>query len=58
MNEYLLRVVAPHYCAGAVFKNGECIRAAPIIKWMVGKPPSEIKRFLVNKGYQYEWVKC
>ena len=58
MTEYILRVVAPHYCAGAIFIDGKCVKAAPIIKWMVGKPPQETKRYLLKKGYKYEWIKC
>lgn len=56
----LLRVVAPHYVAGAEFEkiNGVwcCTNAAPIIRWMIGKPPAEIKRYLDKKKYDYEWI--
>ncbi len=42
----LLRVVAPHFVAGAVFErvgDGWMIgRCAPIIAWMRGKPPQQM----------------
>lgn len=55
----LLRVVAPHFVAGAVweFKHGwQCVEAAPIIKWMVGKHPREVSSYLERKGWSYEWL--
>ena len=37
----LLRIVAPHFVAGAVWertrdKGWRCVKAAPILKWMQG----------------------
>jgi len=52
----LLRVTAPHFCAGAIFEKGECVKAAPIIKWMVGKPPLETRDYMRRKGWQWEWL--
>ena len=53
----LLRVVAPHFVAGAIWRlelNGwECIEAAPILGWMVGKKGSEVVDYLNGKGWQY-----
>jgi hypothetical protein len=60
MKEKLLRVESPYYVAGAVWekKNGEwtCVRAAGIIKWMIGKDPVEVKRYLDSKGFRYTWL--
>lgn len=33
----LLRVVAKHFVAGAVWADGRCARAAPIIKWLLDR---------------------
>jgi len=55
MKEYLLVIDAPHYYAGAVFINKQCVRAAPIIRWMIHKPPQQIKAYLKKKGYHYQW---
>lgn len=56
-----LRIIAPHYCAGAVFEKivgvWNCTEAAPIVKWMEYKPVSEIKSYLDKKGYTYHWLK-
>lgn len=60
MTERLLRVTAPHFCAGAVFTHDgqwQCTKAAPILGWMVGKPPSETREYLKRKGWGFEWVK-
>lgn len=52
----LLRIEAPHYVAGIVFKNGiatyEC---APILKWMIGKEWNWIITYLNYKRFNYQW---
>lgn len=56
----LLRIVAPHFVAGAewvkVGDEWECVRAAPIIAWMVGKRPAFVRDYLRRKGYVFEWI--
>jgi hypothetical protein len=52
----LLRITAPHFVAGAIWVNKECTEAAPIIKWMVGKPPLEVKAYLDKRKWKYEWI--
>lgn len=58
--ERLLWVNAPHFCAGAVWQlqEGEwqCVHAAPIIRWMIGKPAADVKATLLRKRWAYEWV--
>lgn len=60
MTEWLLRIEAPHFVAGAIWRkvDGEwrCIDAAPIIRWMVGKDKS-IAAYLRKKGWMYQWLK-
>jgi hypothetical protein len=60
MAEKLLRVTAPHFCAGAIWRkdsNGwRCIDAAPILGWMIGKHPDYVRAYLDRKGYLREWV--
>lgn len=55
MERRILHVEAPHYCAGAILEkvNGrwECVEAAPIIKWMEGKPITDTKKYLDGKGF-------
>ncbi len=54
----LLRIVAPHYVAGAVFDttSRRCVRAAPIIKWMIGQGPEQVLQYLKRKGFTWQWL--
>lgn len=57
----LLRVTAPHFVAGAVWEQVEgkwrCSpHVAPIIAWMRGKTPEQVKAYLQKKGWKYEWL--
>lgn len=56
----LLRVVAPHFVAGAVFENKDgvwrCTRVAPIIKYIAKMKPKDIKAYFEKKGWEYAWV--
>jgi hypothetical protein len=58
---YLLVIDAPHYCAGSVWKKTgkmwECIEAAPIIRWMVGRDVQSVGNYLKKQGYSWEWIK-
>lgn len=55
----MLRVEAPHFCAGARFeKRGDqwvCVEAAPIIDWMRKKKPKDIGAYLRYKRWKFEW---
>ena len=56
--EHLLRVEAPHFVAGAIWLRDpwRCIDAAPILKWMVGKPAPDVARYLQKKRWPYNWT--
>lgn len=63
VSEKLLRIVAPHYVAAAVWQNNgsgwRCVAAAPIIGWMVGQDAQTIANYLnnkKNKGFSYCWI--
>ena len=45
----LLRITAPHLCAGLVLKDDVVIEAAPILKYMQG--------WTYNKVLNYCWLK-
>jgi hypothetical protein len=52
--EILLRVEAPNFCAGAVYRFGEdsidCIETAPILRrWLAGKSLAEAMKILGRK---------
>jgi hypothetical protein len=40
--ERLVRVDAPHFCAGLVVGAGHVVAAAPILKWTLGKTPRQL----------------
>ena len=56
----LLRVESEYFVAGAVFEKiygiWSCTRSAPIIRWMMGKQPAEIKVALLKMEAQWEWL--
>ena len=62
METKILRVMAPHFDAGAVYvREGpgqpwRCTRAAPIIRWLVGMSPADARERLARVRYQWEWV--
>jgi len=50
----MLRVLAPHFCAGIEFRNDVVIKAAPILSWSVGKERHELERYFERKGWKAE----
>ena len=52
----LLRIEAPHYVAACEWENGHCIKAAPILWWMLGKSWAYIHRWLFHNRYHWQWV--
>jgi len=52
----LLRIDAPHYVAGIIFKDGKAVRAAPIIKWMIGKEWNWVVAYINSKRFKYQWL--
>lgn len=55
--ERILRIEAPHFTAGAIWRGKQCVSAAPILAWMVGADPARVRRWLDHKGYAWEWIK-
>jgi hypothetical protein len=47
----LIRVVAPHFVAGFE-TDGIVRRAAPILKYLVGKTDQEARRYIARKGWR------
>lgn len=52
MSETLARVEAPHFVAGFVVAEGRCIKAAPIIRYFVGKPSDWIRDYCRQKKWK------
>ncbi|WP_439398646.1 hypothetical protein ACRQ5Q_14955 [Bradyrhizobium sp. PMVTL-01] len=47
----LVRVVAPHFVAGFE-SNGTVCRAAPILKYLVGKTNDEARAYIAREGWR------
>lgn len=58
--ERVLRVEAPHFVAGAVWvlegERWRCVTAAPILRWMINKPPDEVKKYLSRRGWGWAFL--
>lgn len=54
MDKKLLLIYAERFTAGAVFQNGRCIKAAPIVKWMEGLTFLDIKN-RAKSEWRLEW---
>jgi hypothetical protein len=50
--ETLVRVVAPHFVAGLIVRDGYCIRAAPILRRMIGWSSDQIREYFRQKGWR------
>jgi hypothetical protein len=46
----LYRVVTDNFVAGLVVKEGQVVRAAPILRWAIGKPVDELRRQIEQSG--------
>lgn len=49
--EVLFSINAPHFNCGIIVSDGVVIRAAPILKWAVGKRWSEVQDYFNRKKY-------
>lgn len=47
----LVRVVAPHFVAGIIMRDGRCIQAAPILKWCRGACRATLAAEFQRKGW-------
>jgi hypothetical protein len=50
----MVRVVAPHFVAGFESDGTTVVRAAPIIKYLIGKTEAYARHYLKQKG----WTAC
>jgi hypothetical protein len=48
----LVAVDAPHFYAGIVLENEVVIRAAPILKWTIGKRRDWLSQYFKQKGWK------
>jgi hypothetical protein len=52
----LIQVTLPHLCAGVISEKGRIVRAAPILKWALGKTPQELAHWVAEKRGRIEVV--
>ena len=53
----LIQITMPHFCAASVVEDGRVIKAAPILRWTVGKTVVGVKRYYAKKKARWEIVK-
>ena len=51
METQLVRVVAPHFVAGLIMRDGRCTHAAPILKWCRGACRETLAAEFRRKGW-------
>lgn len=54
MTGQLWRIVAPHFVAGLIVRDGFVVEAAPIIGWADGRPWPYLKTYMQRKGWHGE----
>ena len=53
MDEQLVQIDAPHFCAGIVARDGRVIVAAPILHYMTGWDGQQVKSYCEKKGWAW-----
>jgi hypothetical protein len=52
--EALVRVVAHHFVAGLVAVDGRVVRAAPILRYMLGWDGARVAAYVQARGWGWE----
>lgn len=52
----LYQVDANHYVAGLVVDRGRIVKAAPILRWTVGRDINRVHTYLTKRGYRVDLV--
>lgn len=48
----MLRITSNHFCAGVVLRNGRVVRAAPILKYMIGWNELRVLSYARMRGWK------
>lgn len=60
-SQLLLRVSTEYFVAGSIWQKiggiWSCLKAAPILRWMVGMNRDRAKLALLKMDAQYEWIR-
>jgi hypothetical protein len=51
MTRQLVSIDAPHFNAGLIMEGDRCVKAAPILGWMVGKSRFVIRAYCKKKRW-------
>ena len=49
----LVRIEAPHFVAGLDAEGGRVVRAAPIVRYMIGWDGRRVARYCASKGWAW-----
>ena len=52
--DQIIVVTAPHFVAGVCMHDDIAVRAAPILKYMVGWDFPKIEQYVARKGWKWE----
>lgn len=52
--EILWRVIANHFVAGIITKDDVVVRAAPILRWTLGKTRGDLREYFQQNGWKVE----
>lgn len=48
----MVSVDAPHFNAGLVIVDGQCVKAAPILRWAIGRAAEDLSSEFRAKGWK------
>lgn len=54
--EQLIRIEGPDFVAGLILCDGICVKAAPVIRWTVGKRAEDLRIAFANKLWRARTV--
>lgn len=50
----MIHITSTYFCAAVVLENDRVVRAAPILKWMMGWSQQQVIQHCWNKFWKYE----
>jgi len=54
IGDEIVIVTAPHFMAGVCLRNDIVVRAAPILKYMIGWNFPKIEEYVARKGWEWQ----
>ena len=51
-----IQIYAAHFCAGVIHDDGRIVKAAPIVRYMLGWSGKEFNTYCARKGWTYQHV--